>query len=223
MVRDVAVVSAAVALVAVSYGAIAVGSGFEWWVPALLSITVLAGSAEFLFVGILAAGGGPVAAVLAGVLVNARHLSYGLSVADVIGTGWRRLLGTHLMNDESVALALGQSDPDRRRAAFWLCGLGVLIGWPGGAVLGGLLGGLVASPELLGLDAMLPAVLLAVAVPALKKPGVRRAAGVGCLIALAATPFLSPGLPVLLGLAGLLTMIIPQRGRRATPTGKASR
>ncbi|WP_246186854.1 AzlC family ABC transporter permease [Microlunatus speluncae] len=209
MVRDVAVVCAAVALVAVSYGAIAVGSGFDLWVPALLSVTVLAGSAEFLFVGILAAGGGPVAAVAAGLLVNARHLPFGLSVADTVGIGWRRLLGSHLMNDESVALALGQTDPERRRAVFWLCGLGVLICWPGGAVLGGLLGGLVAAPEQLGLDAMFPAVLLAVAVPALKRPGVRRAAGVGCLIALVGTPFLPPGLPVLVALTGLLTMIIP--------------
>ena len=56
MVRDVAVVSAAVGLVAVSYGAIAVGSGFPLWVPALLSLTVLAGSAEFLFVGICRSG-----------------------------------------------------------------------------------------------------------------------------------------------------------------------
>ncbi|MFC7621167.1 AzlC family ABC transporter permease [Microlunatus sp. GCM10028923] len=208
MVRDVAVVCAAVGLVAVSYGAIAVGSGFALWVPALLSVTVLAGSAEFLFVGILAAGGGPVAAVLAGLLVNARHLPFGLSVADVVGTGWRRLLGSHLMNDESVALALGQSDPNRRRAAFWLCGIGVLICWPGGAILGGLLGGLVADPAQLGLDAMFPAVLLAVAVPALRKSGrVRLAAAVGCLIALVATPFLPPGLPVLLSLAGLLTVL----------------
>ncbi|GAB3763828.1 AzlC family ABC transporter permease [Microlunatus parietis] len=208
MVRDVAVVSAAVALVAVSYGAIAVGSGFPLWVPALLSVTVLAGSAEFLFVGILAAGGGPVAAVLAGLLVNARHLPFGLAVADVVGTGWRRLLGSHLMNDESVALALGQTDPDRRRAAFWLCGFGVLLCWPGGAILGGLLGGLVADPAQLGLDAMFPAVLLAVALPALRKSGrVRRAAAVGCVIALVTTPFLPPGLPVLLALVGLLAAL----------------
>ena len=92
----------------------------------------------------------------------------------------------------------------------------MLICWPAGAFLGGLVGGLVASPEVLGLDAMFPAVLLAVAVPALKKPGVRRAAAVGSLIALVATPFLPPGLPVLLALAGLLTMIIPARRKART-------
>jgi len=216
LIRDVAVVSLAVALVAVSYGAIAVGSGFPLWVPLLLSVTVLAGSAEFLFVGILAAGGGPVAAVLAGLLVNARHLPFGLSVADLVGTGWRRLVGSHLMNDESVALALGQRDPDRRRAAFWLCGLGILLCWPAGAVLGGLLGGLVASPEQLGLDAMFPAVLLAVAVPALRRAEVRRAALVGCLIALLTTPLLPPGLPVLLALAGLAVVLIKAPGRTRT-------
>jgi predicted branched-subunit amino acid permease len=138
-----------------------------------------------------------------------------LAVADVVGTGWRRLLGSHLMNDESVALALGQSDPDRRRAAFWLCGFGVLLCWPGGAILGGLLGGLVADPAQLGLDAMFPAVLLAVALPALRKSRrVGLAAAVGCLIALVTTPFLPPGLPVLLSLLGLLAVLPRVRERR---------
>jgi 4-azaleucine resistance transporter AzlC len=127
VIRGIAVICLSVAVIGVSYGAVAVTSGFPIWVPVATAVLVLAGSSEFLFVGIIAAGGSPVAAVLAGLLVNARHITYGLTVSDVVGSGWRRLAGTHLMNDESVVLALAQRDPAGRRAAYWLCGAGVLL------------------------------------------------------------------------------------------------
>ena len=176
---------------------------------------VLAGASEFLFIGIVAAGGNPIAAALAGLLVNARHLPYGLALPDITGRGrgrgWRRLLASHVMNDESVVFALAQDDLARKRAAFWACGLGVLVCWPGGAVLGALAGSFLRDTNALGLDATFPAVILALIVPALRDRATARAALAGAVIALATTPFLPAGLPVLLALAGVLVLI----GRRA--------
>jgi 4-azaleucine resistance transporter AzlC len=203
LIRKIAVMCLSVAVIGVSYGAVAVTSGFPLWVPVTTAVLVLAGSSEFLFVGIIAAGGSPVAAVLAGLLVNARHITYGLAVSDVVGSGWRRLVGTHIMNDESVVLALAQGDPARRRAAYWLCGAGNLICWPAGALVGSLAGSALRNPDALGLDAMFPAAILALILPALKKPGSRYAAIAGAAIALATAPFLPPGLPELLALGGL--------------------
>jgi 4-azaleucine resistance transporter AzlC len=176
------------------------------------SVLVLAGASEFLFIGIVAAGGSPIAAALAGVLVNARHVPYGLALPDVMGSdvtgrGWRRILGSHVMNDESVAFALAQEGLPRKRAAYWACGLGVLICWPGGAILGALIGGFIKNTNAFGLDAMFPAVLLALIVPALRDRVTRRAAVLGAVIALSAAPFLPAGLPVLLALAGVLALI----------------
>src|SRR5580693_7545625 len=216
VLRDIALTCLAVLFIGLSYGAIAVASGFPFWVPAAQSVLVLAGASEFLFIGIVAAGGSPIAAALAGLLVNARHLPYGLVLPDITGPpggtgrGWRRLAGTHLMNDESVVFALAQDDLPRQRAAYWACGLGVLICWPGGAILGALIGSAVHDTNAFGLDAMFPAVILALIVPALRDPPTRRAALAAAAIALAATPWLPPGLPVLMGLAGLLP-VIPRR------------
>jgi predicted branched-subunit amino acid permease len=96
LARDIALVCLAVCLVAVSYGAIAVASGFPLWLPMVQSVLVLAGSSELLFVGLVGAGGNPVAVAFAGLLVNARHVPYGLALEPgVTGKGWRRLLGTH--------------------------------------------------------------------------------------------------------------------------------
>jgi predicted branched-subunit amino acid permease len=237
--RDIALACLAVWFIGLSYGAVAVASGFPLWVPAALSVLVLAGASEFLFIGIVAAGGNPIAAALAGLLVNARHLPYGLALPDmtgpdmtgpdmtgpdmtgpdmtgpdVTGRGWRRLLGSHVMNDESVVFALAQEDLPRKRAAYWACGLGVLICWPAGAVLGALIGGVIGNTNAFGLDAMFPAVILALIVPALRDRPTVRAALAGAVIALAATPFLPAGLPVLLALAGVLTLVIPRRAAR---------
>jgi len=217
--RDIALACLAVWFIGLSYGAVAVASGFPLWVPAALSVLVLAGASEFLFIGIVAAGGSPIAAALAGLLVNARHLPYGLALPDMTGpdvTGrvWRRLLGSHVMNDESVVFALAQEDLPRKRAAYWACGLGVLICWPAGAVLGALIGGVIGNTSAFGLDAMFPAVILALIVPALRDRATLQAALVGAVIALAATPFLPAGLPVLLALAGVLGLIIPRPATR---------
>ena len=211
VLRDIALTCLAVSFIGVSYGAIAVASGFPLWFPAAQSVLVLAGASEFLFIGIVAAGGSPIAAALAGVLVNARHVPYGLALPDVTGRGWRRILGSHVMNDESVAFALAQEDLPRKRAAYWACGLGVLICWPGGAVLGALIGSFIKNTNAFGLDAMFPAVLLALIVPALRDRVTLRAAVLGTVIALVATPFLPAGLPVLLALAGVLAVIATPR------------
>jgi len=204
--RDIALTCLAVFVIGLSYGAIAVASKFPLWVPAAQSVLVLAGASEFLFIGIVAAGGNPIAAAAAGLLVNTRHLPYGLALPEVTGRGWRRLLGTHVMNDESVVFALAQPDLPRKRAAYWACGLGVLICWPGGATAGALIGSAVHNTSAFGLDAMFPAVILGLIVPDLRNRGTLRAALAGAAIALITTPFLPAGLPVLAALVAVLLL-----------------
>jgi 4-azaleucine resistance transporter AzlC len=202
--RAIALVCLADGLVGISYGAVAVNAGIEPWVILALTLLVLAGASEILFVGIVAAGGSPLTAAFAGLLVNARHLPFGLAIHEVIGTGWRRVLGTHLMNDESVVFALDQDTLARKRAAFWACGLGILLCWPLGAAVGVFAGSVIEDTDAFGLDAMFPAVLLALVFPALRVKRTRRAALAGAVVAVVATPFLPPGVPVLLALVGLL-------------------
>lgn len=203
--RDIALVLIADTIVGASFGAITVSVGLPFWLPSLLSVAVFAGAAQFAFVGILAAGGTPLAAAAAGLLINARHLPFGFAVADVLGTGRiRRIIGSHLMVDESVAFALAQDDPKKRRAAYWACGLGVFVCWNLGVLAGAFGGTIISDTDAFGLDAAFPAVLLALVLPSLRDRPAQRAAGVGVVIALVAAPFVPAGLPVLLALAGLL-------------------
>lgn len=211
LIRNIALVCIADGVVGLSYGAIAVSKGFELWVPVVLSIAVLAGASELLFVGIVAAGGSVFAAMAAGLLVNSRHLPFGVAVRDVIGTGWRRALGSHVMNDESVVFALSQRQAARRKAAFWTCGIGIFICWPLGAFAGGLIGSSIGDTDAFGLDAMFPTVLLALVLPSLTDGRTRLAVIIGAVIAVATTPLLPAGMPVLLSLISLIFIAVKRR------------
>lgn len=201
LTRSALLIAFAVATVGVAYGAMAATQGFPWWFAPLLGTTVLAGSAEMLFLGLLAGGAVPLLAFGAAVLVNARHLAYGMAVSDLLGRGAARLLRIHLVNDETVALALGRRTQDESRRALTLAGLGILAAWPSGALAGGLLGS-VAPPETLGLDALFPAVILTLLVPALRTR-LRAPLVAAMLIALVGAAWAPAGLPPLLGLLAL--------------------
>src|SRR6187549_3055105 len=127
--------------VGASFGAITIAYGLPTWLPFLMSTVVFAGGAQFLAVGLFAAGN-PVAAVLAGLLLNARHLPFGLAVSQTVGPRLRdRLIGSHLMTDEVVAFTLAEEDPARRRRTYWLIGGTLFTSWNLGTALGVWLGG----------------------------------------------------------------------------------
>lgn len=214
--RDIGLVCLADGVVAISFGAVSVAGGLPAWVPIALSLLVFAGGAQIAMVGIVLAGGGAFAAAISGLVLNTRMLPYGLAVADVLeGNRWLRLLGAHLVTDESTAFALRHSERPRRRATFWACGLALFVSWNGAVVLGALVVGSLGNTNALGLDAAFPAVLLALVLPTL--PGDRSlttAAVTGAVLAVAATPLLPAGVPLLLSLAAVALLF-----RRAPADG----
>ena len=203
--KAIYLVCLAVGVVGASYGSLATAYGFPLWVPLFSTLFVLAGASEFMFVAIIASGGNPLAAAVAGLLVNARHFPFGIAVRDLAGTRLKGLLGCHIMNDESVVFGLSQSTPKQRKDAYWLCGLGVAIVWPIGAMAGSVVGKLLPDIKAIGLDAVFPAILLALVIPSLKSKTTLIRASSGALLSLAVTPFVAVGMPVLISMLGLLT------------------
>lgn len=206
-VKNIALVCIADLIVGISYGALAHSQGFDLWVPLTLSILVLAGASEFLFIGVIFTGGSPISAALAGLLVNSRHIPFSFAVNELTGKGAKAFLGYHIMNDESVVFGLAQESDKEKRAAFWLCGLGILICWPVGVLIGEVLGSFIENTQVLGMDAMFPAIILALSLPGLKDKRLRLTAIVGAVIAVAVTPFLPAGIPVLVALLSLIIYI----------------
>ena len=117
LVRDAAAIGAAVGIIGLSYGAIGVGPGCRPGRSIAMSILVFAGGSQFLAVGMLAAGN-PVAAILGGLLLNVRHLPFGLAVGGVLvgpGAGWSP--ATSSLRDGRVR-PRRSGDPRRRRRSL---------------------------------------------------------------------------------------------------------
>lgn len=206
LTRELIPLGLGLGLVGVSFGALAVSYGMPWWVAVLLSSLVFAGGAQFLAIGVVAAGGGLIAAVAGALILNARHLPYGLAISQFYDHGWfSRYVGSHLLLDQSTAFVLAYDhDPQRARTAFWATGITVFVVWNVGTLIGVFGGQAIGDPDAFGLDAALPAALIALVLPSMKSAPAIRAALLGAAIALATTPFLPPGLPVLCALLGLL-------------------
>ncbi|GAA0567761.1 hypothetical protein GCM10010172_59890 [Paractinoplanes ferrugineus] len=220
--RDAGTIAAAMVAVGASFGAITIAYGLPTWVPFLMSTVVFAGGSQFLAIGLLAAGN-PLAAVAAGLLLNARHLPFGLAVADAVGTRpVQRILGSHLLTDEVAAFTLAEPDPARRHRVYWIIGTTLFTSWNIGTALGVLLGGATGDPDALGLDAAFPAALLALIMPALADRTTRTVALTGAAVAVLATPILPAGLPVICALLGLLTVVRPRRRAALPPPASAA-
>lgn len=188
----------AVGLFGVSFGVLSASTGGMGALPAIvMSATTFAGSAQFAAASVLAGGGGPVTAILAALLLNARYLPIGVSVARfMLGGRVARFVQSQLVVDESWAIAsrgCGEFDPHR------LVGAGVVLwcAWVAGTVIGVLGGEALGDPAALGLDAAFPALFLALLVPQLGGRRARAAAALGAGIAVVLVPFTPAGVPII--------------------------
>jgi 4-azaleucine resistance transporter AzlC len=180
-----------------TFGLLARSIGFGAGTTITMSALAFSGSAQFAAIGVVAAGGGVVAAILPALLLNARSLPMGLSIRDALRGGrTRRALEAQLVIDESWAAS--QVAPGRfSRPILLAVGASQWFAWVAGTMLGVGGAAFVADPRRLGLDAVVPALFLALLVPQLRTRNARIAAAGGAAITLTLTPLAPPGVPVL--------------------------
>lgn len=213
--REIAAIGLSMWIVGTSYGAAAHGIGLAWWQIVLMACVVLAGSSEFVVVSVIAGGGLPLVGALAGLLVNVRNFSYGLSAGRFLDRRRTMFAAAHLVNDETAVYSAPHREPAQARKAFIVCGVTIALCWPVGALTGALVGQVIGSPEALGLDAAFPALLIALALPALRDRDTRWAAIFGASIAVSTAGLVAAGLPVVLSLVGIpLGLLVTGRGSR---------
>lgn len=170
----------------------------------VMSAVTFAGAAQFASTAVLGAGGGALAAIIAGILLNLRYAPMGIALApSVQGRAVRRAAVGQALIDASWAMASrggGRFDP-----AFMIgATLPSYPVWVAGTAVGALAGDVIGDPATFGLDALFPAFFLALLVEELKRPGARGAAAIGAGIALVLSPFTPPGVPILAASLGAL-------------------
>lgn len=195
-----------------TYGIYMNVSGFSFWYPMLMSLTIFAGSMEFVTVNLLLGAFDPLQALALTLMINARHLFYGISMLDKYrGTGWKKIYLIFGMCDESFSINCSAEIPkdvDRGWFMFFVTLLNHFY-WFSGATLGGIFGSLLHF-NTKGLEFVMTAMFVVIFLEQWRKERRHTSALLGlalpllCLILFGADNFIIPAMAaLLLALTGL--------------------
>ena len=195
-----------------TYGIYMNVSGFSFWYPMLMSLTIFAGSIEFVTVNLLLGAFNPIQALAVTLMINARHLFYGISMLDRYrGTGWKKAYLIFGMCDESFSINCSAQIPegvDRGWFMFFVTLFNHLY-WFTGATLGGIFGSFL-SFNTKGLDFVMTAMFVVIFLENWLKEEDHTSSLLGlgisliCLLAFGAERFL---IPAMLGILAVLTLL----------------
>ncbi len=121
-------------------------SGYDLLWAAAMSLFIYAGSMQYMAVSLLTGGAGLLTAALTTIVVNARHLFYGISMVDAYkGAGKKKPYLIFALTDETYSLVSRNQVPEgiSRHGYCFLVSLFDHIYWVGGTVLGSLAGALL--------------------------------------------------------------------------------
>uniref|UniRef100_UPI00404A5B7D AzlC family ABC transporter permease n=1 Tax=Candidatus Planktophila sp. TaxID=2175601 RepID=UPI00404A5B7D len=198
--RDSLSVSITVGAYGTAFGAAAVANGFSLLQTCLLSLLTFSGASQFAVIGVLGAGGGAISGIATASLLGMRNGLYGVIMAPTLKVkGFKRIVAAQITIDESTAVALGQEVLGEKamRQGFWFTGFGVFLFWNLFTLAGALGAQAMGDIRAWGLDSAVPAAFLGLVWPRLKTNRDRILA-IGCvLFALAMTPILPAGLPII--------------------------
>ncbi len=187
-----------------AFGVLASTSGLSVPQAGALSLLTFTGASQFALVSIVAGGGSVVAGLGSALLLAARNGVYGVTVGPLLPRRRSaRLAASHLVIDETTAMATAQPDEHRAREAFFATGISLFLCWNLGTFLGATGGSQLADPSAFGLDAAFAAGFLALLLPHLRTAPGRAAALAGAAIAAGGLPVLPNGAAVLASALGV--------------------
>lgn len=208
-----------------AYGVYMNVMGFPFYYPFLLALVIFGGSLEFVAVSLLLAPFAPLATFLLALLIQARHLFYGLSLFDTYrGLGWKRFFLIYGLCDETFSIVFTAKrrlprDVDRGWFMLWITWLNEGY-WVLSALLGGLIGGMLPF-DTTGLGFVMTAMFVVIFLEqwlheschATAMLGILAAGG--CLALFGAQSFMVPAMVIIL--LALLLARRPLEQRYATP------
>lgn len=197
----------------IAYGVLMQTKGYGPLWSTLMSAVAFGGSMQFVAITLLTAAFDPLQAFLLSVMVNARHIFYGLSLLDKYrGLGKVRPFLIYVLCDETFSLVSTLSPPEgvaRREFYFWISLLDYLY-WIAGTALGGLVGNLI-SFDTTGLDFALTALFVVLFLEQWKNRAGRPAGVLGLLCAAGALAVFGADNLVIPAMALILALLLVLR------------
>lgn len=130
-----------------AYGIYMNAAGFSPWYPFFMSMLIFGGSLEFIAVSMLLAPFAPLQEFIVALMVQARHIFYGLSMLEKFrGTGWKKPYLIFGMCDETFSINFTAKVPegvDRGWMMFFVTLLNQLY-WVSGATIGAIAGSMLS-------------------------------------------------------------------------------
>ena len=208
--RDSLPVLAGYIVLGMGFGILLATKGYGVWWALAMSVFIYAGSMQYLAIDLLAGGASLLSAALTTLLVNARHLFYGISMVDRYkGAGKKKPYLIFALTDETYSLVCNTEGSHRY---CFLVSLLNQIWWVTGSVLGSLLGGILPfSTE--GIDFALTALFVTVFVEQWKSTKdhlpsiIGVVASVLCLLLFGAGGFLIPSMVLITAALSVLKFV----------------
>lgn len=148
----------------ISFGFLMISKGFSFIYPIIMSLFIFAGSMQFVAINLLLSAFNPAYAFLLTLMVNARHLFYGISMLDRLNnTGKKKVFLIFWMTDESFSInytAKIPADVDQGWFMFFVSMLNYIY-WFIGSTLGALLGSMI-NFNIKGIEFVMTAVFVVI-------------------------------------------------------------
>lgn len=199
-----------------SFGALSTAAGLSVPQTCALSLLVFTGASQFALVAVIASGGNPLAGAATAIMLGTRNALYGLRLAPLLDLrGAKRAAGAHLVIDESTAMGIAHENEsiELGRLGFWATGLAVFGLWNLGTLIGAVGAELLSDPNVLGLDAAVPAAFIALLAPRMQGREPWVVALLAAAVAIVSVPFVPSGAPVLVAAAFVVAFSLVRRGR----------
>ncbi|MBR3593356.1 MAG: AzlC family ABC transporter permease [Clostridia bacterium] len=204
-----------------TYGILMSVSGFPFWVTSLISLTVFAGSMQFVAVNLLLGAFAPLEAFLLTLMINARHIFYGISMLDRYkGKGIKKLYLIFGMCDETFSINCTAKVPeDVDEGKFFLAT--TLLNqsyWVIASTVGGIFGSII-SFETRGIEFVMTAMFFVILVDQLREKKARISGIIGlfsgavCLAVFGADVFILPTMAAILLFLTLLRPLIDKEAK----------
>ncbi|WP_018662671.1 azaleucine resistance protein AzlC [Heyndrickxia acidiproducens] len=191
----------------IAYGIYMHSLGFSAIYPFLMSLTIFAGSMEFVAANLLLGAFHPLNALLLTLMVNARHLFYGISMLDRFkGTGKKKYYLIYGMCDETFSINCTAEIPKNVDKGWFMFFVTLLnhAYWVIGATAGGLFGSFIRF-NTKGLDFVMTALFVVIFIEQWmkEKKHYSALAGLGlsalCLMFFGGSRFIIPAMFAILG------------------------
>lgn len=196
--------------IGIPFGLMLTGAGYPWYLAPLMSITMYAGAGQYIAVGLFASGVPLPASLLTMLMVNIRHIIYGLSLIEPVKKSgkWKPLI-IFCLTDETYALLTGCSVPRGADEGSFYGQIALFnyLYWITGSLIGAIAGTLIPF-SLEGIDFALTSLFIVLLMDQLRKTKNILPPLIGGLCALSALLLLGPGNMLIAALAFGIALII---------------